>query len=275
MNAHDAIERHYAPTDGLADRIAARFREIGKSISELTTTDLAMVDEFHIRGRPATVELAGLLDVGPGAQVLDIGSGLGGPARTVAETLGCRVDGIDLTAAFCEAATELTQWVGMGHRVRFTHGDAMNLPYEAETFDAAMTLHVGMNIAAKTELYVGVRRVMKPGAVFAIYDVLQGEGGDVIYPTPWARDPSISHVATPAHMRRALTDAGFAIFDEIDSTEASEAWFETVAQRMAESGPPPISFRTFLGDDFQQMTVNQVRNLKERRIRTVTYLCRC
>lgn len=274
MNAHGAVERHYSATAGLADTIAARFREIGKDISALTTADLASVDEFHIRGRSATIELAGRLEVGPGAHVLDVGSGLGGPARTVAEAHGCRVTGIDLTAEFCAAATELTRWVGLSGLVDFTHGDAMTLPFAPGAFDAAMTLHVGMNIPAKTDLYAGVRRVMKPGGVFAVYDVLQGEGGDVIYPTPWARDLSISHVATPAEMRRSLTDAGFTITQEIDSTEASDDWFQDVARRLAASGPPPISFRAFLGDDFQQMTMNQVRNLRERRIRTVSYFCR-
>ena len=141
------------------------------------------------------------------SHVLDIGSGLGGPARTLAETYGCLVTGVDLTQAFCDAATAMSNWVGLGSRVSFKQGDATNLPFENQTFDAAMTIHVAMNIAAKDKMYLEARRVLKPGGVFAVYDVLQGEGGEVLYPVPWARDPSISHLATPDQMKTLLTGA--------------------------------------------------------------------
>ncbi len=91
------------------------------------------------------------------SHVLDIGSGLGGPARTLAETYGCRVTGIDLTQAFCDAATAMSNWVGLGSRVSFKQGDATNLPFENQTFDAAMTIHVAMNIAAKDKMYLEAR----------------------------------------------------------------------------------------------------------------------
>jgi hypothetical protein len=116
--------------------------------------------------------------------------------------------------------------------------------------------------------------VLKPGGVFAIYDVLQGEGGDVLFPVPWAREPSISHLATPPEMRELLAAAGFELLDETDSTEKSLTWFQQLSARIAEHGPPPVSFGVFLGDDFGKMAANQVANLRERRIRTVSYLCR-
>lgn len=114
---------------------------------------------------------------------------------------------------------------------------------------------------------------MKPGGVFAVYDVLQGEGGDVVFPVPWAREPSISHLVTPKEMRSLLADAGFKILDVRDSTDESQSWFEAMTTRMAESGPPPVSFQVFLGADFPVMARNQVRNLTERRARTVSYIC--
>ena len=137
------------------------------------------------------------MNLNAGSEVLDIGSGLGGPARTLAETYGCRVTGVDLTLPFCEAAAAMSNWVGLGNQVLFKQGDATNLPFESETFDAEMTIHVAMNIATKDKMYMEARRVLKPGGIFAVYDVLQGEGGEVLYPVPWARDPSISHLATP------------------------------------------------------------------------------
>lgn len=268
----DNVVSHYAAGGDLAHAIAASLVKAGKDMSKLTTADLGTVDEFHIRGRKATLELAQSLNLSDVSHVLDIGSGLGGPARTVAETYGCRVTGIDLTPSFCDAAATLSSWVGLGDRVAFRQGDATNLPFGNAEFDAAMTIHVAMNIAAKDKMYAEARRVLKPGGRFAVYDVLQGEGGEVLFPVPWAREPTISHLATPDAMKSLLAGAGFNIVDVQDSTEESQSWFEAMAARMAQS-MPPVTFQTFLGDDFPLMARNQVSNLRDRRIRTVTYIC--
>jgi ubiquinone/menaquinone biosynthesis C-methylase UbiE len=267
------VQKHYGVGD-LAAKIAAALRSAGKDPARLTTADLASIDEFHIRGRQATLELAQRMEIGTGARVLDIGSGLGGPARTLAEVYGCRVTGIDLSPELCCTAQALSRWVGLSDQVSFSQGDAMALTCEPGTFDAAMTLHVAMNIAAKDVIYAGVHRALKAGRIFAIYDILQGEGGEVNYPVPWARDPAISHLATPEEMRTLLQGAGFRILDEIDSTEQSEAWFKHAAAQMAASDRPPVGLRQFMGGDAAEMTRNQVRNLVERRIRTVTFICR-
>jgi SAM-dependent methyltransferase len=273
----DAVATHYAGSTeagaALAARIAEALRQAGKDLDELTPEDLATVDEFHIRGRKATLEIASALGLEADAHLLDIGSGLGGPARTVAKARGCRVTGIDLTPAFCEAATILSGWVGLADRLGFRQGDATALPFPDSSFDAAMTLHVAMNIEAKDRMYAEARRVLKPGARFVAYDVVQGEGGEVVFPVPWAREASISHLATPDAMRGLLSGAGFDILAVEDSTEESQGWFEAMAARMA-AAPPPVTFRSFLGDDFPAMTRNQVTNLQERRIRTVTFVCR-
>jgi ubiquinone/menaquinone biosynthesis C-methylase UbiE len=268
----DRVVSHYAGGGDLANRIAESLRQAGKDIDNLRTEDLATVDEFHIRGRKATLELAEALGLAASDHLLDIGSGLGGPARTVAEVHRCHVTGIDLTPAFCDAAETLSGWVRLRDRVTFQQADATRLPFDDAAFDAAMTMHVAMNIAAKDRMYAEARRVLKSGGRFAIYDVLQGEGGEVLFPVPWAREPSISHLATPDQMQALLGSAGFRILSATDSTEESQAWFEAVAARMAKAAPV-VSFRTFLGEDFPTMTRNQVSNLRERRIRTMTYVC--
>ena len=269
----DHVASHYGENLGLADAIAEKLRSVGKNLDQLTTADLAVVDEFHIRGRKATLELGAKMNLTLRSHVLDIGSGLGGPARTLAETYGCRVTGIDLTQAFCDAAAAMSDWVGLESRVSFKQGDATNLPFEDGTFDAAMTIHVAMNIAAKDRMYLEARRVLKPGGVFAVYDVLQGEGGEVLYPVPWARDPSISHLATPDEMKSLLTGAGFKLLDVHDSSDESQRFFEDMAAHMARTGAPPVIWQLFLGNDFPAMARNQVRKLTERRIRTVSYIC--
>jgi SAM-dependent methyltransferase len=272
MNAD--IEAFYRCSGNLASRIRDCLIAAGKDVQRLTTADLAAVDELHIRGRQATLELAGHMELTRGCQVLDIGSGLGGAARAVAEAYDCRVTGIDLTRSFCEAAAAMSDWLGLSNKVRFVCGDATDLPSDLVDFDAAMTVHAAMNIPRKDALYAGVRKALKPGRIFAVYDVLRGEGGPVLLPVPWARDSAISHLATPDVMRDLLTGAGFDLVEEIDSTEESLAWFQKVSARIAEQGPPPVGPGVVFGDDFPQMARNQVRNLADRRIRTVAFICR-
>jgi ubiquinone/menaquinone biosynthesis C-methylase UbiE len=122
-------------------------------------------------------------------------------------------------------------------------------------------------------MYLEARRVLKPGGIFAVYDVLQGEGGEVLYPVPWARDPSISHLATPDQMKSLLTGAGFKLQHVQDSTKESQSFFEKMTAQMTKTGMSPVIWQLFLGDDFPAMARNQVRNVTERRIRTVTYIC--
>lgn len=269
----NAVVKHYAIGD-LTSRIATALHEADADMTRLKTADLSAIDEFHVRGRSATLELAERMELASGSYVLDVGSGLGGPARTLAEVYGCRVVGIDLSPLFCDTARHLTHWVGLADKVDFIEGDATALPFAPSSFDAAMTIHVAMNIEAKDTLYASVRRVLKPGRIFAAYDILQGEGGNIVYPVPWARDTLISHLATPADMRRLLEGAGFKIEVEEDTTEAGEAWFKEAAAHMHASSSRPLALRHLLGTDAAQMSRNQIRNLTERRIRTVAFICR-
>jgi ubiquinone/menaquinone biosynthesis C-methylase UbiE len=267
------VSRFYSGPGGLVEAIGSALDAAGLHGAALKPADLAPVDEFHIRGRAATVEIVAALGVTADSKVLDLGSGLGGPARTLAELTGCAVTGVDLTPEFCDVATALSGWTGMAERTSFRVGDATATGLPDATFDAALTVHVAMNIPDKPALYAEAFRVLRPGGRFAVYDVLQGEGGDPHYPVPWANDASTSFLATSEEMRDMLTAAGFAIMSEADSSEASLAWFQQLRERVEREGPPPVTFASFLGDAFGRMAANQVANLAERRIRTVMYAC--
>lgn len=271
----DPVAAHYSSRGGLVDTIAESLQKAGKELSKLQSADLAPVDEFHIRGRKATLELAERMNLNPASRVLDLGSGLGGPARTLAETYGCHVTGVDLTQAFCDAAEVISDWVNLGERVVFQQGDVTDLPFADRQFDAAMTIHVAMNIPAKDKMYEHARRVLNPGGIFVVYDVLEGEGGEVLFPVPWARDHSISHLATRDEMELLLVNAGFRILEIQDSTSESQRWFIQMAMagQSANSGQPPLTFQVFLGNEFPEMARNQVQNLTDRRIRTVSFVC--
>jgi len=260
-----AVRDHYDSaelTRAILDALAAA----GKDPEALTPDDLAPIDEFHVRGREASLELAAQLDLGPACRVLDVGSGLGGPARLLAGRGGCHVTGIDITPAFCTAARALTERVGLGDRVDYREGNALDLPFADAAFDVVWTQHAAMNIADKPRLYAEMARVLRPGGRLAIYDVLQGTGGDVVYPAPWAREPSISFLATPDEMRGLLAGAGLEEVSWRDTTAEGRAWFEAMADRIAEHGPPPLGFHILLGPDFAAMAANQRRNLVEDRV---------
>lgn len=267
------VSTFYSGPGGLVAAIAAALDRAGLARADLRTSDLAAIDEFHIRGRTATMEIIEALGISAQSTVLDLGSGLGGPARTLAEVTGCHVTGIDLTPEFCNVATALSEWTGLAERTHFQVGDATATGLPAASVDAVMTVHVAMNIADKPALYAEAFRVLRPGGRFVVYDVLQGEGGDVRYPVPWASDTATSFLATPEEMRGLLNTAGFVIIAEDDSSDDSLLWFQQMRARITQDGPPPVTFAAFLGDAFAQMAANQVTNLAERRIRTVMYTC--
>lgn len=269
----DAVSQFYTGAGDLLASITSALDAAGVDRASLRPSDLASVDEFHIRGRAATLEIAAALGLDSGSRVLDLGSGLGGPARTLAELTGCSVTGVDLTPEFCDVATALSTWTGLSDLTRFQVGDATATGLPDEAFDAAMTIHVAMNIPDKAALHAEAFRVLRPRGRFVVYDVLQGEGGDVHYPVPWAAGPSTSFLATPGQMRASLAEAGFDVVSEVDSSDDSLSWFRDVRARIERDGPPPVTFATFLGASFGQMVANQVANLAERRIRTVSYVC--
>jgi SAM-dependent methyltransferase len=273
MAAMNEVSTFYGGRGGLVAAISSGLEAAGVNRAALLPADLAPVDEFHIRGRAATVEIIDALGITADSHVLDLGSGLGGPARTIAELTGCTVTGVDLTPEFCEAATALSEWTGLSERTRFRVGDATATGLPDAAVDAAMTVHVAMNISDKPALYAEAFRVLRPTGRFVVYDVLQGEGGEVRYPVPWANDSSTSFLATPQDMRKMLAAAGFEVVSEVDSSAESLVWFQEMLARIQRDGLPPVTFAVFLGEAFRQMTENQLANLAERRIRTVMFVC--
>lgn len=272
MSVEAKVSSHY--TRGrLLNAIDEALRKAGKDLFSLRPEDLAPIDEFHVRGRQATAELGEHLDLGPDLKVLDVGSGLGGPSRQLASAYGCDVTGIDLTEEYCAVATALAARLGLSHRVHYQHGSALTMPFADGTFHIAVTQHVAMNIEDKAALYREVARVLKQHGRFGIYDLLQGEGGPVHFPVPWARDPSTSFLVTPEEMHVLLQTAGFEITLWNDTSEAAKEWFRAVGKKMHESGPPALGFHVLLGPDFAEMARNQVRNLAEHRIRPTEIIC--
>ena len=203
--------------------------------------------------------------------VLDVGSGVGGPARFLSATHGCRVTGVDLSEPFVEAARYLTERTGQSERVSFETGSALELPFGDGRFDVALLQHVAMNIADRPLLYREVRRVLKAGGKFATYDVVSNSSEPHFpvpyFPVPWARTPATSFLLTADATREAIEQAGFRTLLSQDDSETARAWIT----QMRASGPPPSpNLGVVMGPDFAQLSANLGRNLLEGRIGILT-----
>ncbi|GGR22120.1 class I SAM-dependent methyltransferase [Deinococcus ruber] len=267
MNQPNAVQAHYT-SQGMLARTEEALAQSGLGTGPLDWSQLAGMDQFHVRGLPATQELAAALNVEHGQRVLDVGSGLGGPARYLAAVHSCDVRGIELSPEFVEIARLLTVRTGLQARVHFVQGDALNLPFAPETFDHAWTQHVGMNIRDKAQLYQGIYSVLKPGGRLAIYDAVRGEHEPVIYPVPWAGDASISFLASSGEMEQLLENAGFALLMKEDTTAAARDWFTELQRATPPAGPPNLlNLAQVIGPQARQMTANFGRNIMEGRLR--------
>lgn len=264
-DALDGVRDHYRAT-GLAERLKAALAVFGPEDRRLTPEQLAALDQFHTRGLAATAELAKLAGITADSSVLDVGSGIGGPARFLAASCGCRVAGVDLSEPFVEAARYLTERTGQGKLVSFQTGSALALPFAGGRFDIVLLQHVAMNIADRTQLYGEIRRVLRPGGRFATYDIVSNDG-EVEYPVPWARTSATSFLQTAAATRETIEAAGFRTLVWQDDTAAAKEW----AMQMRAAGPPPSpNLGVVMGSGFAELAANLGRNLMQGRVGILT-----
>ncbi len=209
---------------------------LGGSNERITPETLQPLDQYHAGGPQAVERLLDTLALSPPDAVLDVGSGLGGPARQVAATSGCQVTGVDITEAYVEAATELTDRCGLSDRVRFLHSDIADLIPD-RPFDAGFTMHVQMNIEAKREWFAEIARRLAPGARFAVWEVCRTSGAELSWPMPWSMDGSDSHLATPDALPDAIISAGFELVEWVDETAWAISWFDTIFTDRLRPGP--------------------------------------
>ena len=266
-----SITDNYGRPD-LETAILTAYEEAGTDTARLTRDDIAAFDEFHIGGRDATRTLARFAELRSGSRIVDVGSGVGGPARTLAAEFDCRVTGIDLVEEYCRVAELLTDRVGLDDRVSVHRGNAVDLPFEDGAFDVAWLQHVAMNVEDKERLFAELHRVLRPGGRLALHEICAGPGGSPHFPVPWANDPSINFLSPAEEVSRLLTETGFGELVWTDTTEESLDWFrgklEAMAARPADA-PPPLGLNLLMGPDTPVKMKNVVRNLEEERISVV------
>ena len=274
MPDESKITAHYS-RGNLLGRINAALRDDGVDPFRPDIDALAPYDQFHGRGVEATQEMAESLAIAATDHLLDVGSGIGGPARYLARRFSCRITGIDLTPEFCEVARHLSRLLQLEDAVRFELGNALAMPFADATFDGAYSMNVSMNIADKAALYREIRRVLKPGAWLMLSEIAKGPGAEMDYPTPWARTAEASFLATPEDTLRALEQAGFEVVQHRDTREQTLA-FGARSKAMVERGekPPHRAVQLIHGEIAKDAMANTSRGLAEQRIIPIEILGR-
>lgn len=265
MTDPTAVTGHY-DRKGLTESVLRALAELGLDERRITSEDLAALDQFHSRGLIATIDLAEAVAPRADDVVLDIGSGLGGPSRYLAETFGCSVEGVDLSPSYVDVAGYLAERMGLSDRVHYQVGNALSLPFAPGSFDIVWTQHVAMNISDRTGLYREVARVLKPGGRFASYDVVAGEVSPILFPVPWSTGPDTSFLLTKKQFMDVVIEQGFAVQSWIDRTQESIAWSLARADAAANSPvQPTLGLSLAMGPDFSVMSRNLLYNLEEGR----------
>jgi ubiquinone/menaquinone biosynthesis C-methylase UbiE len=265
MNMEPLVENYYG-SGRIMEKIETGLKLAGKDINSLTIDDLAPLDGFHSRGRKATREVAELTVIRESDLVLDVGCGLGGTARYLSDNYKCHVAGIDLTKEFIAIGKKLTGMVGLSDRVELRHGNALEIPYEAGSFDIVWTDHVQMNIADKHRFYAEIARVLKPNGRLLFHDVFRGPGATPLYPTPWAGNESISFLSTEREARSLIEQAGLKIDQWLIKVRESIEFFRRVVARIEAKGQPAIGIHVLMGDNTKEKLQTYLRNLSENRV---------
>lgn len=268
------ITDHYTTTSLLA-RIKSALITAGQDPETASFADLKGVDEFHTGGVQATDDLLAQLTITSATRTLDIGCGIGGAARHIAANTGAFVTGFDLTPDYVSTAQALSKMVNMSDKTHFRVGSALDMPVDDNSFDLATMFHVGMNIADKPLLFREAARTLAPNGIFALFDVMQTDSGDITFPFPWAEKADWSFVEPPEVYTDAAAQAGFELTSERQRRDFTLNFFEQAFTAIKENGAPPaVGIHLLMKDNASQKIQNYVTEVKANRLAPVEMIFR-
>jgi sarcosine/dimethylglycine N-methyltransferase len=267
------VREHYA-SEGVVARVLTALRNVNGPEVPITPYTLAPIDHFHGKGVIATEELAAILQPKASDHVLDIGCGIGGPARWIAAKYGCRITGVDLTPGFCEAARELNSLTGLAERIHILRGSALALPVPDASFDRAYSQAVLMNISDKLGFLHEAFRALRPGGMLALSFVGSGPAGEPYYPLPWAATAATSFLATLDEVRSDLLAVGFQIVTLRDTSAEVAAALAPVLRKLETEGLPPLGEHVVTGEGAKTWRINAMRSLRDLRTSIIEALAR-
>jgi len=271
LGRSDAALAYYAGGSDLTGVVLDALRAAGREVDPLDPDDLAGLDEFHGLGRAATLTMAELAAIAEGERVLDVGAGIGGPARTLAAQVGARVTALEPTRRFSDLNEELCRRSKLGDKVQVVSGDARRMPIGDGEFDVVWTQAVWPNVDDKPAMLREIHRVLKDGGRLALYEVVRGPaGGDLDYPVPWANGPAESFLVSSEELRSLVEAAGFAVREWLEPPPLIARIGET-----ARSGGPGMATGVegitlaLVMPDFDERMAGLARNVEESRVSMV------
>ena len=258
------IEEHYYQPD-LYNDIINRLKELDVDLNKVTRKDIAGVDEFHVRGVEVSRELAKIANINS-SKVLDIGCGIGGPCRMLADEFNCDTVGIDISKEYVATASKLSELVGLSHSTKFIHGDATNLPFQNNEFDVVWTQHVQVNISDKQKFYNEIDRVLKGNGAFIYYEVFKKGSEEIKYPLPWANESRINFLEQSSKIDAILQQLGMVKKQSTNQTESGIKVLEKMLDRISKRGVPRLGLNVLMGASTKNKIANLLNGLKERKI---------
>lgn len=273
MSTDSEIISHWE-RGGVWDAVQRMIKNAGLDPDKLTPEELAPLDHLHGRGVEATREIFERIKPDPEMHLLDIGAGVGGPARLAAYAYGARVTCIDLTSEFCDVAAKLTERTGLSGQVIIQKASALDLPFEEKSFDAAYSQNVSMNIIDKKTFYAEAFRVIRHKSLFVCAEYAEGPGGLPIFPVPWALRPEESHLLKPDEIIQIIESVGFEIIDFQDQSDVMIEFSQRVRKKIAIEGAPLLSPSVLLGDDGVERLKNSSRSIEEKRTIPIQIVCK-
>jgi len=265
MEALNTLIENQYHTPGLYEDILKRLEEQEISMDSVSREDIAGVDEIHVRGAEISRELAGQMKL-DNSRILDVGCGIGGPSRMLADEYNCQVTGIDLSHEYIRTAKGLSELLGLQDKTDFIQSNALELPFENGSFDVVWTQHVQMNISHKLKFYSEIERVLSEHGTFIYYDIFRTESGEVNFPVPWADDASMSFLGTTSNMDDILESLCFKNLHTSDQTDKGIIFLQDLFEKLKMNGPPKLGLNVLMGSSTKEKLVNILKGLEEKQI---------